>query len=985
MPDTSVKQIYLGKCLNDLKPMLDCGKDIMGRNPEILRKSAAKILLEAQQSLRDGDEEKSYVLHMRYIETMMYVLKREEPKSNRKADSLRDALKESVIAAEKLSRSLEKRYKALQDQEKQRIVPKAEEKGSSDELQKEVPKINEPKKKEEPFYNGLPESSITSEKLFELLMDHKLEIVIFDARRTTCFVKSHIKLGNCIANVPEEIINKGQSAATLEKLLPPKSKELWSKRGKVDLIILMDWTSKHSALNEDSKLKILKETLIKWDPDTKYKHEPVILEGGYSDWLDRYPMYTTNSHVVAPVSANSNDLFELLDTIEYPDINDSVTNTAPSLPKVDRSSKPAHVAIAGPTNSNSTASSDADAGGGSVVSDAPSVQHDNVSFTPHNKPAFDRSSKAAALQLYEERSRALARLLEKRETLANNTLNLEKNRLKAEEEWEQIRLRKEKEAEEELRMQLQQKEEELLKNIRNLEKERKEKELENQSLRNELELYKSKEQEELNLAKDKKLTDLEKEVNERINLTEKEMKKITQQREQKEQERKVAEKKQRELKEQEKLRIEQVAKRKEKEHETQEKEKPVPGKGVYYTHLRHDGPSTSSPMKRSHSSPDLAKLDEPDRSAKTPQVDRTSKPGIVSRPNEMFYTPHQKKLYSVYGVVERGLTGLKNLGNTCYMNSILQCLSNTSQLKEFFVQGTYRNYVNKQSDTRGCIVEAVAVVIMSLWSGQYRYFVCDDLKAVVGRFREQFRTSQQQDSNEFLTVLMDWLHEDLKKLKDDSRINESQSVLNEASKHFIEFKRKNKSFIVDLFYGQQKSTVKCLRCDKESVTYETFSNLTLPLPHNNNCSLDDCLKLYLAGERITGWTCPACKEKRDAVKKFDILYLPPVLIIHFKRFYVDGWCRKRQNYVDFPIDKLDMEQYLNESSYNHSHMTFSLYGVSNHYGTMEGGHYTAYCKNDVKNKWYKFDDHEVNVMPPLSVKTGAAYILFYASLQSTVS
>lgn len=985
MPDTSVKQIYMGKCLNDLKPMLDCEKDIRGRNPEILRKTATKLLLQAQQSLKEGDEEKSYILYMRHIETMIYIHSRDEYKGNRKTDSLKDAIKESITAAEKLSQSLEKRYQALQEQEKQKVQPKVEEKGSADELKKEVPKIYDTKKKEESVYNGLPESSITSEKLFKLLMDRKLDIVIFDARSSSCFMKSHIKLGNCIANIPEEIINKGQSAAALEKLLPQNSKELWSIRRKVDLIVLMDWTSKLSSLSEDNKLKILKDTLIKWDPDTKYKHEPIILEGGYSDWLDRYPMYTTNSHVSAPVSANSTDLIELLDAINYPDINDSVVNSISSLPKVDRSSKPAHVTVGGTNNSNSIGPSDSDASVDSAVLDSPSVQHDNLGSTSQNKPAFDRASKAAALQLYEERRRALASLLEKQETLANSTLNLEKNRLKAEEEWEQIRLRKEKEAEEELRMQLQQKEEELLKNIRNLEKERKEKELENQSLRNELERYKSKEQEELSLAKDKKLKDLEKEVNERIQLTEKEMKAITLQREQKEQERKVAEKKQKELKEREKLRLEEIAKRKEKEQEAREKGKPDPTQGVYYTQLRHDGPSTSSPMKRSHSSPDLAKLDEPDRSTKTPQVDRTSKPGVVSRPNEIFYSHPQKKLYSVYGVVDRGLTGLKNLGNTCYMNSVLQCLSNTSQLKDFFVEGTYRNFINKQSDTRGCIVEAVAVVIMSLWSGQYRYFVCDDLKTMVGRFREQFRTSQQQDSNEFLTVLMDWLHEDLKKLKDDSHINENQSGMTDARKHFIEFKRKNKSFIVDLFYGQQKSTVRCLRCHKESVTYETFSNLTLPLPNNNTCTLDDCLKLYLAGERITGWTCPSCKEKRDAMKKFDILYLPPVLIIHFKRFYVDGWCRKRQTFVDFPIDKLDMSEYLTASGYNNSHMAFSLYGISNHYGTMEGGHYTAYCKNVMKSKWFKFDDHEVTPISPSSVKTGAAYILFYASVHTTVS
>ncbi|KAH9642619.1 hypothetical protein HF086_011212 [Spodoptera exigua] len=100
------------------------------------------------------------------------------------------------------------------------------------------------------------------------------------------------------------------------------------------------------------------------------------------------------------------------------------------------------------------------------------------------------------------------------------------------------------------------------------------------------------------------------------------------------------------------------------------------------------------------------------------------------------------------------------------------------------------------------------------------------------------------------------------------------------------------------------------------------------------------------------WNCPNCKEKRDALKKLDISRLPPVLVIHFKRFYVDpkeymsNAYRKKQTYIDFPLEELDMRQFAHCSSPH----AYNLYAVSNHYGSMEGGHYTAYCKSSVYGK-----------------------------------
>lgn len=116
--------------------------------------------------------------------------------------------------------------------------------------------------------------------------------------------------------------------------------------------------------------------------------------------------------------------------------------------------------------------------------------------------------------------------------------------------------------------------------------------------------------------------------------------------------------------------------------------------------------------------------------------------------------------------------------------------------------------------------------------------------------------------------------------------------------------------------------------------------------------------MYFFGERISGWNCPFCKEPRDAIKKLDISKLPPILVIHFKRFNVDlessiSTYKKKQNSVKFPLTGLDVRNYIapSERSSDRVHNSvYNLYGVSNHYGTMERGHYTAFCKSSLYGK-----------------------------------
>lgn len=128
---------------------------------------------------------------------------------------------------------------------------------------------------------------------------------------------------------------------------------------------------------------------------------------------------------------------------------------------------------------------------------------------------------------------------------------------------------------------------------------------------------------------------------------------------------------------------------------------------------------------------------------------------------------------------------------------------------------------------------------------------------------------------------MDWLHCDLQTLKASDIPRENMPA---SEKAWLEFTKARESLILHLFYGQIKSTVKCTKCLHESATFECFSNLSLELPSNTNmCDLDQCMDMYFNGERIQGWNCPFCKQKREAIKKLDISKLPPILVVHLKR------------------------------------------------------------------------------------------------------
>lgn len=188
----------------------------------------------------------------------------------------------------------------------------------------------------------------------------------------------------------------------------------------------------------------------------------------------------------------------------------------------------------------------------------------------------------------------------------------------------------------------------------------------------------------------------------------------------------------------------------------------------------------------------------------------------------------------------RGLRGLNNLGNTCFMNSALQCLSNTYELQQYFVSGAYKEELNTDNPLGmgGAIADAFGNLITNIWNGQGGSFWPREFKSALSRFAPQFSGYAQHDSQELLAFLLDGLHEDLNRILKKPYIEapdweggDERDLVTFAKRQWDIYKARNDSVIVDLFQGQYRSTLVCPDCGKVSIKFDPFMYLTLPIPN----------------------------------------------------------------------------------------------------------------------------------------------------------
>ena len=332
----------------------------------------------------------------------------------------------------------------------------------------------------------------------------------------------------------------------------------------------------------------------------------------------------------------------------------------------------------------------------------------------------------------------------------------------------------------------------------------------------------------------------------------------------------------------------------------------------------------------------------------------------------------------------KGLTGLCNLGNTCYINSCMQILSHCYELNEVIDM-----LEEKISNDNGLVLKEWKILKDLLWSKNCiispNRFISAIQTVASLKDRELFTGYAQNDLPEFLIFILDCFHEALERKVYITVDGKTENDLDDLAKTCYEMIKttytNSYSEMIDLFFGIHVSLI--ITNDNSnkilSIKPEPFSTINLPIPlDNNKCSIYDCFDLYSNYEFLEGqnaWFNDKTNLKQDVVKTIKFWSLPNILIVDFKRF--NNLNKKLNNIIHTPLIGLDLCKYV--IGYNREKYIYELFGICNHNGESQGGHYTAYIKNS-NQKWYHFNDTDVNEISETHLITSKGYCYFYRKL-----
>lgn len=339
---------------------------------------------------------------------------------------------------------------------------------------------------------------------------------------------------------------------------------------------------------------------------------------------------------------------------------------------------------------------------------------------------------------------------------------------------------------------------------------------------------------------------------------------------------------------------------------------------------------------------------------------------------------------------KNGFTGLANIGNTCFLNSVIQVLAHTPEIIQILDTVPPISLAPTANINHLLAFECKQLIKM-MWDKNQTIAPNRFLQIVqivsTKKGNDIFSGFSQNDVSEFLLFLIEGIHKTISKSAkvtiSGTAVNEVDAIAKKCYETIRDIYIKDHSPIYTKFYGmcfteiwskEEPSVILSRKCE-----HYFMIDLPLPPPEIKSPTLYDCFDNYVAREIMEGenaWYNETTKQKQDVYKKISFWNFPPVLVINLKR-YKDA-VRKDHRLVEFPVDReLVLSRYV--VSYGNLKYRYRLYATCNHHGgSIMGGHYTS-CVSPANSpgEWFHFNDTVITPMEQQMVISPQTSCLFY--------
>lgn len=378
--------------------------------------------------------------------------------------------------------------------------------------------------------------------------------------------------------------------------------------------------------------------------------------------------------------------------------------------------------------------------------------------------------------------------------------------------------------------------------------------------------------------------------------------------------------------------------------------------------------------------------------------------------------------------------GLQNIGNTCYMNSVIQVILHNKDMRKYLQEKLFEKVLIENIEKKYKSIDDNKIqytftfqlfnLLMNM--REYKIISPSSFKKLLSIKNETFMGNRQNDSHELLNYIIDSIHEEVKtnviaiyadfpkeyhdvqKIKkkcvemvrktndriikinivkeyyDFEMTHQDEILIHNSVSMWASYLEHNYSIVSEYFTGMFHSSLKCNQCGYISHTFEIFTNISLEIPtceNDVNVSIYDCLNSFISNEIIdeqNKFTCHRCQQKTTGIKKIMIWYAPDNLIIHFKRFKTIGNnCVKNTTNIVYP-KQINLMNYATRKNKSYN---YELTSIIHHYGSFNGGHYASF--NIIDDEWIHFNDSSVSRLSgdiDRKIMTDDTYIVIYRKI-----